>query len=203
MATSRGDTKFSVDSRKLNRWLGKGLATSRFRQVTTAERLLGFEDLISLRVIAVLRKAGVSLSDIYDAQNWLQEETGVQRPFATENLWTGQGEVFAAWAEKLVSIGRHGQLALEFLRDQLIPVDDLVFDGTSHVAISWEPLSGIVLEPEVQFGAPCIKGTRIPTRTISGMIEAGDSLEWVAAAFEVSPSEVLAAREWESRLQSA
>ena len=202
MATSRGDTKFSVDSRKLNRWLGKGLASSRFCQVTTAERLLGFEDLISLRVIAVLRKAGVNLSDIYDAQKWLQKETGVQRPFATENLWTGQGEVFTAWAEKLVSIGRNGQLALEFLREQMIPVDDLVFDGTSHVAFSWEPLSGIVLEPEVQFGAPCIKGTRIPTRTISVMIEAGDSLEWVATTFDISTREVRAARVWESRLQS-
>ena len=32
---------------------------------------------------------------------------------------------------------------------------------------------GVFLEPEIQFGAPCIKGTRIPTRTIVGMIEAG------------------------------
>ena len=122
MATSKGDTRFSVDSRKLNRWLEIGLATSRFRQVTTAERLLGFEDLISLRVIVVLWKAGVNMADINDARKWLQEETGVQRPFATENLWTGQGKVFTAWAEKLVSIGRNGQLALEFLPwTQMLP----------------------------------------------------------------------------------
>ena len=77
-------------------------------------------------------------------------------------------------------------MAFDLLREYLIPVHGLKFDSVSQVAISWEASDGVVLEPEIQFGAPCIKGTRIPTRTIVGMIEAGDSPEWVAQAYRIS-----------------
>ncbi len=78
----------------------------------------------------------------------------------------------------------------------------MTFSKTSHMAISWEPLNGIVLEPQIQFGAPCIKGTRIPTRTLFGMVEAGDSKAWVAQAFGISQNAVQVACDWETRLQA-
>ena len=70
-------------------------------------------------------------------------------------------------------------------RCQPIYIIPLTFDTDTHMAISWEPMDGIVLEPLIQFGAPCIKGTRIPARTVGGMVKAGDSAEWVAQAFEI------------------
>ena len=63
-------------------------------------------------------------------------------------------------------------------------------------------MNGVWLEPGIQFGAPCLKGTRILTRTISGMLEAGDSVKWLMKSFGLSLAEVDAARDWESRLQS-
>ena len=192
-----------ANSRKIYRWFRSGVPSSGTRRTSSSDIFLSFEDLISMRVINALRNAGVSLSTVRQARSWLQNDTGIERPFATEFLWAGQGEVFAEWSEDMVSIGRFGQIAFDFLQDYLTRVDDLRFSQSTGMANQWEPRHGIVLEPQIQFGTPCIKGTRIPTRTLSGMVEAGDSVEWVAAAFGLSQQEVQVACDWETRLRTA
>ncbi len=201
-ASTHGEAVYPISPDKLIRWIRRGLASQELVQLPGLELLIAFEDLISMRVIAALRSAGVGWREIYETEQWLRHKTGAQRPFATEIVWAGQGQIFADWTGRLLSASRHGQMALELLRQYLIPIHGLEFAESSLVATSWEPLDGIVLEPTVQFGAPCLKGTRIPTRTISGMIEAGDSVSWISAAFDLSPDEVHAACEWESRVRA-
>ena len=201
-AATHGDAVYPVSSTKLIRWIRRGLASEELATMHGVELLIAFEDLVSMRVIAALRSVGVSWFEIKKTEQWLRNETGVQRPFATEIIWAGQGQIFADWTGRLLSASRHGQMALEVLRQYLIPIHGLEFSDSSIVATSWEPLTGILLEPQIQFGAPCIKGTRIPTRTISGMITAGDPVSWITAAFGISDDEVDAACEWESRLRS-
>ena len=201
-ATSHAEELYPGSSRKLIGWIRRGLASPDLPDVEGRELLIEFEDLVSMRVVAALRAVGVSWREIRATNQWLRDETGHARPFATEFLWTGQGQLFVEWTERLISGSRNGQVAFELLREYLIPVHGLKFDSLSQVAISWEASRGVFLEPEIQFGAPCIKGTRIPTRTIVGMIEAGDSPHWVAQAYGISPEEVQAARDWESRLRS-
>ena len=113
------------------------------------------------------------------------------------------GHVFAELWEGLVAASSSGQLAFDIMRKYLIPVSGLTFDEETRMANSWEPVAGVILEPDVQFGSPCLKGTRIPTRTIAGMVEAGDAEDWVAKAYKISPIEVRAACDWESRLRAA
>lgn len=197
-----GERLYPVQSSKLIRWIRRGIASPDLVELGGRELLIGFEDVVSLRVIAALRAAGVSWREIDRSGEWLRTATGARRPFATDWLWTGQGEVFAEWRERLIAAGRGGQLALGLLRSYLMPVHGLVFSPETHAATSWEPIQGVVLKPTIQFGSPCVKGTRIPTRTIAGMIEAGDSADWVAASFDLSAAEVQAACDWEIRLRS-
>ena len=199
-AATHGDVIYAVNSAKLIRWIRRGIASPELVDLRGTELLIAFEDLISIRVVAALRAAGVRWSEIDRTERWLRTRIGSPRPFATEFLWTGQGEVFIDWTQRLVSASRNGQLALGLLRDYLIPIHGLMFSEETHVASSWEPVEGIMLEPQVQFGTPCIKGTRIPTRTIAGMIEAGDSVDWVVDVYDLTINEVYAACEWESRL---
>ena len=201
-ATLHADISYPLNSPKLIRWIRRGLASPELTELPGRDLLIAFEDLISMRVISALRSAGVKWSEIYEANLWLRSHLDVQRPFATEDIWVGQGQIFAEWTKRLILASRHGQMALDLLWQFVIPVHGLTFDEKSKVATSWEPLDSIVLEPRIQFGAPCIKGTRIPTRTISGMVEAGDSADWVASAFGLSLEEVQAACDWESRLRS-
>lgn len=202
-ASVNGSVVYPVTSSKLIRWIRKGVAAAELSGEAGRDLLIAFEDLVSLRIIIALRGAGVGWAEIHRARDWLSEQTGAGRPFATEYLWTDQGQVYVDWTQRLISASRHGQLALHVLRTYLIPVHGLAFSEETGMASSWEPSDCILLQPEIQFGAPCIKGTRIPTRTIFGMVEAGDSLEWVARAYRISIDEAQAAYDWENRIHAA
>ena len=202
-AAINGERAYPVSSAKLIRWIRRGVASPDLADISGQDLLIAFEDVVSMRVIAALRAVGVKWSEIDRTEQWLRKETGAKRPFATESLWAGQGQLFVDWKQRLLSGSRHGQLALGLLQEYLIPVHGLMFSETTHMATSWEPLDQVLLKPTVQFGAPCIKGTRIPTRTIAGMIDACYPVEWVAGAYELSLTEVKAARDWESALRAA
>ena len=190
---------YRVNSRHLIRWIRHGLASPDLVATPGRELIITFEDLVSMRVIAALRAANVKFTKIYEAEDWLRKETGHTRPFATEVLWTEGSEVFAEMSRRLLSATRHGQLAMDLIREFLIPIHGLTFNE-SHLADSWQPINGVLLHPLIQFGSPCIKDTRIPTRSIWGMVEAGDSPDWVARAYQLSEGEVRTAIDWESRL---
>lgn len=201
LAGQMADELYPVSSRTLIRWIKKGLSQPELASVPGRELLLTFEDLVSLRVIAALRAYKVPWSNIYSAENWLREATGHDRPFATEQLWTTRSEVFTALKDHLISATRHGQLAMDIIKEHLIPVSGLTFEH--HIAHAWEPKEFIELNPEVQFGASVVKGTRVPTRSIWGMVEAGDSIDMAMRAFNVTREEVTAACSWEDSLAKA
>ena len=202
-AARYGDEMYSASSAKLIRWIRRGVASAELATLPGKELLIGFEDLISIRVVAALRAAGVGWREIDRTEEWLRKETEHPRPFATEYLWTGQGQIYVDWTQQLISASRSGQLALGMLKDFLIPIHGLEFSETTHLATSWEPVDGVVLQPQIQFGTPCVKDTRIPTRSIFGMVEAGDSIEFVARAYGISEEEARGAYDWEYRLRAA
>ena len=196
-AAPHAETLYDVTPRTLRGWIRQRCIKS-----DEGDFPVAFDDLIEMRVIAALRSAGVRRSEVIDSETLMQEETGVRHPMAAETLWAGQSQPFSKWGQRLIDAGSNGQTAFDLVQKYLIQARDLVFDESSGQAISWEPQLGIVLDPLVQFGAPCIKATRIPTGAISGMIEAGDSAEWAARAYQISLEEVQAACDWESRFES-
>jgi uncharacterized protein (DUF433 family)/DNA-binding transcriptional MerR regulator len=195
-ASMRLTTPLNVTSTKLIYWIRRGLTLPGLTVVPGREVLIAFEDLISMRVIAALRAAGVSFKKIYQAERWLRQTTGHPRPFATELLWTERSDIFVEFRRKLIAASRSGQYAMEILRDYLIPVHGLTFDEHG-LAKSWEPYEDILLNPLIQFGAPCIKDTRIPTRVVWGMVKGGDSVEMVATSYKIREDEVKRAISWE------
>ena len=202
-ASQHSEFIYPFNSTKLIRWIRRGLGNRELVEAPGKSLLIDFEDLISMRVIAALRSVGMTWAAIRESEAWLRDMTRLRQPFATEPLWAGQGEVFAEWGDRMISGARRGQMALDLIRQYLIPIHGLLFDEESHRPTSWEPYKDVLLQPAVQFGAPCIKGTRIPTRTVAGMVDAGDSVEWVAQSYNISIKIVLAACEWESRIQSS
>jgi uncharacterized protein (DUF433 family) len=101
----------------------------------------------------------------------------------------------------IVSASRHGQLAMDILKEFLLPVSGLTF--AEKVADTWEPRPFIILDPEVQFGDPCIKGTRIPVRSVWGMVRGGDSEELVQRAYGIHELELKAALDWGDSVAAA
>ena len=197
-AAPDAETLYPATSRALRGWIRQRCGAAGQDEFPVA-----FADLIAMRVIAALRSAGVSQREVSDSESLMQEWTGVKHPLAAETFWAGEGQAFSKWRQWLIDADSRGPAALDLVREYLTPARDLVFDEPSGQTISWEPQPGIVLDPLVQFGAPCIKGTGIPTGAVSGMIAAGDAKEWTARAYRISPEDVQAACDWESRLKSA
>lgn len=191
--------RFKFDSRKVLRWVQAGLLANELKVIPGREILLGFEDLVSMRVVAALRATGVTFPKIRKAESWLREITNHDRPFATEQLWTETNDVFLEFNDHLVAASKAGQLGMDFLRDHLIPVHGLTFNE-NNIASLWEPRSGILMDPEIQFGQACVKGTRVPTKAIWGMFSAGDPVEDIAEAYWLSLDEVNTAVAWENDL---
>ena len=192
-----------ISSLKLISWIRRGLADPSLVHVPGRELLIDFEELISMRVISFMRHFGYSFKDIHKARAWLEDATGHPKPFATETLWIenmGAMNIYAKIQDLLSVANRGGQLAFEELvREKLVSVSNMTFNE-SGVVSSWTPQDVVKIDPDVQFGRPCIAGTRIPTADIMGMIEAGDSEKFLAESYGLTLTQIESARDWERKL---
>ncbi|MGH2632623.1 MAG: DUF433 domain-containing protein [Tepidiformaceae bacterium] len=185
---------YPISSRTLIRWIRGGLATPQLAEAPGRRLLLSFEDLISLRIVAALRAYKVSWASIWRAEEWLRDTTRHPRPFAREEMWTSTSDVFVNFRGAIIAASRNGQIAMEIVQEYLIPVSGLRFED--NVAVQWQPVPGIVLDPRVQFGEPCIEGTRIPVRAILSMVKGGDSYGLVREAYRLTDDSFRAALAW-------
>jgi uncharacterized protein (DUF433 family) len=53
-----------------------------------------------------------------------------------------------------------------------------------------EVFPGITMDPDVRFGKPCIAGTRVDVATVVGAVGAGESIEAVQEAYELTRDQV-------------
>lgn len=198
--------KYPIHSRNLIRWIRVGLSSPELIAVPGRQLIISFEDLISMRVISILRALGVKWSKIHHAENWLRKQTGYPRPFAIEKVWTETSDVFAEFHEGFIAASRGGQLSFTALLEQyLISVQDMIFvqyDGVK-VADSWKPHEDVLINPRIQFGEPCIEGTRIRTRIVNELLMGGDTIPYLVRSFDLSEEQITHAMEWEHRLQTA
>ena len=194
---------YAVTNRHLIRWIRRGLALPELSGVPGKELLIAFEDLISMRVISLLRAMGISFPTIYRAERWLREFTGARRPFATEVVWTEASNIFLRRESELIAASLGGQYAItELFRDYLWPIAGLDFDERK-IAVAWKPHVDVLLKPSIQFGEPCILGTRIPTRALWAMFRSGDSIWFLSDSYSVDEVKIRHALEWEQRLEDA
>lgn len=195
-----------VHSRNVIRWIRVGLTSPELRQVPGKELLMSFEDVISMRVIALLRALGVTWPKIHRAEQWLRQQTGYPRPFAVKRVWTETVDVFADFPIGFVAASRHGQLSfVELMEQYLQPVEDMTFirHNGVYVAATWTPHIDVILNPMVQFGEPCVQGTRVPTRVLWRMLNGGDTIPYLARTFEIPENKIEHALEWEDHLEAA
>lgn len=192
-----------ADSTRLRYWIRTRVSPITPIMLPTRQRFIGFRDLISMRLIAVFRSWNISLQEIRTAEEWMAQYLQTDWPFVSRPIWTYGSDVFIEFEERLIAASRFGQEAMEFLREWLTKVElDMTFDE-KDLASSWEPYSGVKLDPKIQFGEPCVEGTRIPTSTIGGKVGAGDSIEVIARLYGLTVPQIQHALEWEQRLAAA
>lgn len=160
-----------------------------------------FHDLISLAVIAGLRRRGMPKRDIRRVIAYLSEQHGTDRPFARKGVLD---TLRHAGSDLLtmpdgVSAVEGGQLTiLTTVRQYLRPIK---YDRQLWARL-WRPSPGVVLDPEVQTGAPVIVNTRVPTATVAGRLEQGERAGEVANDLLLTVAQVRAAKRFEDGLKS-
>jgi len=100
----------------------------------------------------------------------------------------------------LLELGSGGQSAFE---EVVAPFcHRLDFDASSKLASRYFPLGRevpVVVSPAHAFGRPVIAGTNLPTETIASLVRGGESLDDIAAEYQLSREEVDHAWRFEER----
>lgn len=189
-----------VNPAKLHYWIRTSVPHIAPSIFPTRQRLITFLDLVSMRIIVVMRSRNIKLREIREAENFLRKEFGLEFPFASKPLWTYGSHIYIEFEEHLLNASKYGQKAMNFLRKWLTKVEvDMTFDR-HDLASSWLLHSGVRIDPKIQFGEPCIDGTRVPTSALSNTVKSGDSIDVVAKSFGLSLAQVHNALQWEQRI---
>lgn len=182
---------------KVARWAREGLVRHRHGRPEYS-----FLDLISLLVVAWLRKEGVSLPNIRTAEAYLTKEAGIARPFAQERIFTdGVNVLYTANPEiegQITAANRSGQEVL--IRTLAGILRGVEYDD--ELAARWQIHDGVRIDPTVQFGDPCVSGRAVRTAQIAGMHRAGESVDRIAYFYELPTHSVEHAITFEDSLEA-
>ena len=196
--------EFSLSPQQISGWAKKGFARIEIDEVFSRNRFIRFPDLITLRMVAILRSQGISLKKTTIAHDFLTKALRTSHPFVDRALWVDDAEfaedIYAKVDHLLVTASRYGQHPFtELLTGKIVDVANMTFDD-ERFAVSWAPHADVVLDPDVHAGASCLKGTRISTGVIFGMYIAGETIGAIADWYEIEDAQVETAIGWEERL---
>lgn len=206
-----------IPARRIRRWLvGYDFRSSSgahhsppavHRDYPLAERevSLSFADLVEVRFLDHFLQAGVSWKTIRIAAAKASELLRRNHPFSSQ-LFKTDGKTI------LTEIGSdpNARELLDLLRDQLAfkrILDPYLYRGLEfgpkHNVARWWHEAGnrrIVIDPERSLGRPIVARWGVPTRALADAFLVEESVELVAAQFEIPKASVAAAVEFEQRL---
>lgn len=185
------------------------------RAEATGSRSVTWGEFVEARYLKEYRRTyGVELSRLRGFINYLRKELDTPYPLAHSRPWVGPGRHLLWIAQQNAELPStlwacfepHTGLQLlthpaeSFLERVEFddPEDGIVIrlhpEGTS---------SPVVIDPEVRFGDPIVRG--IPTAVIAEQVRAGDLIETVAVDFDLPLDDVIAALGYENlnRAQAA
>ena len=161
----------------------------------TRRQDLSYLELVEVAFVATFRGLGVSLQRIRRARDYAAQVFKSEYPFA-EYSWLTEGHQVLldlrtvegdTSAGRLIAADRGGQVAWkEVVSDRFHQ-----FDYDNGIALIWHLASRrspVVIDPRVSFGAPSVSG--VPTWTLKGRWDAGESISDIQDDFGLSGDEV-------------
>lgn len=198
----------NISAQRIRRWLAGYIVAGRSYEALWAPQVeirgeiaLGFRDLLEIRVVNSLINAGLSLQKIRRAIELSHDLTGAAHPLATSTFLTDGSSVFLQirkeeGEDEIINIFTK---QLQFRRI-IQPSLKGVSYNTRGEPVRWEPVEGVILDPERSFGQPLEEVSGIPTIILAEAVATEGSIEEAAKAFLVSPSSVKRAAEFETKL---
>jgi len=170
-----------VSSRQLQYWIIKGLAQP-IPVVDEDFAVLSFDDLVSLEIVRRFKGLGASLQQVRQFNARLHTEfPALDHPFAYRIFFTDGAAIWAQVgdgpADVVELVGRRpGQFAW---RDAILTFAKAIrwSEETPAHAAGWRLNQWVEIDPNIQFGAPVVRGTRVTARTIGANLREGSPEE--------------------------
>lgn len=167
---------------------------------------LSFLDLIEVRVVKALRRAGVSLQAIRFALDLAENRFEVSRPLATRSFKLLGGEILMDAIEddgELVSLSRKnpGQKVFSEIVKQAL--NDL--DYENDYVVRWRPSTAehVVIDPKRLFGSPILDEFGLSTQTVFREFLEFKDTRYLSKIYEVPLRYINDAIRFEQRLDAA
>lgn len=158
---------------------------------------LSFWNLVEAHVLRSLRQDhAVSLKALRTALAFAEKSLHIEHLLLSKELRARGGQIFLDRYGKLISLSASGQFAMRelFLAHlDRVEWDDREFPIRLHPWVSSAVTSKerpIAIDPDIAFGRPVVKSKSISTAAITARIDAGETLEALAADYEISAEEV-------------
>jgi uncharacterized protein (DUF433 family) len=168
--------------------------------------VIGFRDLLELRMVAQFVRHGVHLKVIRATIDTAARHFGRNYPLSNRQFLTDGKRIFldaveqATGAPKLIDVVGRQFVFSDVIKPSLYTGIEYGNGGASR----WYPVPrsrAIVLDPEIQFGTPILAKAGIPTDTIHDAFRAeGKDRSTVARLYGITPAMVSAAVAFEQRL---
>lgn len=170
------------------------------------EDVIGFRDLLELRMVSAFVRHGVDLKVIRATVAAASANFGNDYPLTNQKFLTDGKRIFLQAVEETTGQPH----MIDVLQKQFVFSDIIkpsLYAGIEYGAgraIRWFPLAKkktIVLDPALQFGTPIVAHAGIPTDTIyASYLAEGRDRAMVARVFDITPRMVADAVEFEQRL---
>src|SRR5579863_980707 len=176
---------------------GRGQFRPLLRPASRRPPLLSFVNLIEAHVLRSLRtEHGVPVKALRSALGYAEKELGIDRLLLRPELRADAGRIFLDRYGELIELSASGQLAMRRLFDAhlrridwdaaKIPVR--LYPFLSEAAPS--DARPIVIDPRIAFGRPVVQRKGVSTSAIAERIDAGETVEDVAADYDLGGSEI-------------
>lgn len=159
--------------------------------------LLSFWNLVEAHVLRALRtEHGVSIKAVRSAIAYAEKALGIDRLLLSRELLTHAGDLLLEKYGELVNLSKSGQMALRIALEahlKRVEWDEDLFPLRLFPMVRGEVISGrrlIVIDPEIAFGRPIVYGRGISTAAITSRIDAGESVQDIAADYDLEPHEI-------------
>ncbi|MEO6746214.1 MAG: DUF433 domain-containing protein [Caldimonas sp.] len=203
------------------RWYRKGVVhwspplwQTEYSKDDFAPDVIGFLDLLELRIVVSLVSKGINVSVVRAAADSARQEFGVSHALTATKFLTDGKRIFYDTLQRedvRAEMAQEGQL-LDMAKQQFVfdaVVRSSLYDAVEYdnndMARRWFPMGPskkiVLLDPRLQFGAPIIAEAAIPTDTLyAAYLAEGNDRGAVARIYDIPRVSVDAAVRFEEKL---
>ncbi|EAQ48426.1 DUF433 domain-containing protein [Leeuwenhoekiella blandensis] len=174
----------------------------KYSWVTDGKRAVSFHTFVEFYVMMQFSEAGVKPREVMKAHTELSELYNTAFPFALqhvlENIHTDKRKIYFDKDGSTLTLDGSKQFNLKLIQDFCVKLEF----NNENLASKYYPLGkkkSIVIDPERKFGQPVFKTHNTFPDIIYDHYQAGESIEYIAAIYELNKAEVRDAIQYKSR----